>query len=110
MCLVPIEAGAVNINEQKKKIQNSCFYLSLAASYLSGAGAFETDPTAGYFLSSTGKNLTSDCSVTSSRTLDMPIATLPSAEKSLTMSLALQLKRAIEASGKLPCSLLCGAT
>ena len=102
MNLVPIEAGAVNINEKNETIQNNCFYLSLAASYLSGAGAFETDPTAVYHLSSmkgSGKksNIPSDGSVTSTRTLDMAIASLPSAEKTLTMSLALQLKRAIEA-------------
>ena len=100
--LVPIEAGAVNINEKNETIQNNCFYLSLAASYLSGAGAFETDPTAVYHLSSmksVGKKsgLASDGSVASTRTLDMAIASLPSAEKKLTMSLALQLKRAIEA-------------
>lgn len=100
LSLVPIEAGATNINEKNKTINNSCFYLSLAASYLSGAGAFETDPTAVYYLNTTGKsngNKSSDASVSSNRTLDMAIASLPKAEKSLTMSLALQLKRAIEA-------------
>jgi hypothetical protein len=102
LSLVPIEAGATNINEKNKTIQNNCFYLSLAASYLSGAGAFETDPTAVYY-KSTGKSngkkssMASDGSVMSTQTLDMAIASLPSAEKSLTMSLALQLKRAIEA-------------
>lgn len=98
--LVPIEGGATNINEKNKTINNSCFYLSLAASYLSGAGAFETDPTAVYYLNAVGKNngnKSSDASVSSNRTLDMAIASLPKAEKTLTMSLALQLKRAIEA-------------
>lgn len=101
--LVPIEAGATNVNEKNKTIQNNCFYLSLAASYLSGAGAFETDPTAVYYLNTMGKSngkkssMASDGSVTTTRTLDMAIASLPAAEKSLTMSLALQLKRAIEA-------------
>jgi hypothetical protein len=101
--LVPIEAGAANINEENKTIQNNCFYLSLAASYLSGAGAFETDPTAAYYLNSMGKSngkkssISGDASVTSTRTLDMAITSLPSAEKKLTMALALQLKRAIEA-------------
>ncbi|KAL3797252.1 hypothetical protein HJC23_004544 [Cyclotella cryptica] len=103
LSLVPVEAGATNVNEHNKKIQNSCFYLSLAASYLSGAGAFTTDPTAVYFMNSfndaNGKkiNIATDGSVTSSRTLDMAIASLPPVEKNLTMSLALQLKRAIEA-------------
>ena len=102
LSLVPIEAGATNINEKKKTIHNNCFYLSLAASYLSGAGAFEKDPTAVYFLNSLGKlrkksTMTSDSSVASTQTLDMAIASLPSTEKKLTMALALQLKRAIEA-------------
>lgn len=34
--LDPIEAGATNINEAGHPIANSCFYLSLAASYLDG--------------------------------------------------------------------------
>ena len=43
--LVPIEAGASNLNENRRRIRNNCFYLSLAASYLSGVGAFKCDPT-----------------------------------------------------------------
>lgn len=107
LSLVPVEAGATNVNEHNEKIQNSCFYLSLAASYLSGAGAFTTDPTAVYFMKGFGysngnkTNMATDGSVTSSRTLDMAIASLPYAEKNLTMSLALQLKRAIEAAGEM---------
>lgn len=103
MSLVPIEAGAVNINEQNEKIGNSCFYLSLAASYLSGAGAFANDPTAVYYKHSLGqvnggkKKESSTMSIMSSQTVEMAIATLPKEEKKLTMSLALQLKRAIEA-------------
>lgn len=77
MNLVPVEAGALNINEQNQTIQNSCFYLSLAASYLSGVGAFVKDPT-----TVAAKN---------------QIATLENEEKQHTMKLALQLKRAIEA-------------
>mmetsp|Transcript_42205 Transcript_42205/g.82816 ORF Transcript_42205/g.82816 Transcript_42205/m.82816 type:complete len:403 (-) Transcript_42205:409-1617(-) len=34
------EAGASNRNERNETIRNSCFYLSLAVSYLSGIGAF----------------------------------------------------------------------
>ncbi|KAL7524929.1 hypothetical protein ACHAXR_003414 [Thalassiosira sp. AJA248-18] len=90
MNLVPIEAGAANINEQNQTIQNSCFYLSLAASYLSGVGAFAEDPTAVYYLNTRNSNQ-------SVATVEMEIATLPSNEKQLTMNLALQLKRAIEA-------------
>jgi len=36
-----IDAGSTNFNEQNEKIHNSCFYLSLAASYLSGIGAMD---------------------------------------------------------------------
>ena len=37
------EAGSSNLNEKQERIQNSCFYLSLAVSYLSGIGALMTD-------------------------------------------------------------------
>lgn len=77
MNLVPVEAGAMNINEQNETIQNSCFYLSLAASCLSGVNAFTKDPTT--------------C------TSERKMATLENEQKQLTMKLALQLKRAIEA-------------
>ena len=90
MNIVPVEGGATNINEKKKKITNSCFYLSLAASYLSGAGAFGDDPTAPYYY----KTLDNASAMT---TVEMEIAELPKREKQLTMKLALQLKRAIEA-------------
>ena len=33
------EAGSSNVNEKQERIRNSCFYLSLAVSYLSGIGA-----------------------------------------------------------------------
>ena len=36
-------AGSINVNEQQQVIHNSCFYLSLAASYLSGIGALDAD-------------------------------------------------------------------
>lgn len=90
MNIVPVEGGATNINEKKKTITNSCFYLSLAASYLSGAGAFGDDPTAPYYY----KTLDNASTMT---TVEMEIAALPKREKQVTMKLALQLKRAIEA-------------
>jgi hypothetical protein len=37
------DAGATNRNERDELIRNSCFYLSLAASYLRGIGALMTD-------------------------------------------------------------------
>lgn len=87
MNVVPIDAGATNINEKKETIANSCFYLSLAASYLCGVGAFATDPTAIYLKRT--KNNDNDA--------ELEIASLPKKEKQLTKKLALQLKRAIEA-------------
>lgn len=36
-------AGSTNVNEQEELIHNSCFYLSLAASYLGGIGALLLD-------------------------------------------------------------------
>lgn len=90
MNVVPIDAGATNVNENNQIITNSCFYLSLAASYLSGVGAFATDPTAIYSKQSFSKE-------ESSQTVEMDIVTLPKKEKQLTKKLALQLKRAIEA-------------
>ncbi len=79
MNLVAIEAGAVNVNEQNQSIQNNCFYLSLAASYLSGMGAFDEDPT--LRVNTTNK---------------METVALENRPKHITMNLALQLKRAIE--------------
>jgi hypothetical protein len=37
------DAGSTNVNENQERIHNSCFYLSLAASYLSGVGALLGD-------------------------------------------------------------------
>ena len=37
------EAGSSNLNENQERIRNSCFYLSLAVSYLSGIGALMND-------------------------------------------------------------------
>jgi len=90
MNVVPIDAGATNINEKKETITNSCFYLSLAASYLCGVGAFAIDPTVIY----SKRSLVND---NSDQTIEMDIASLPKKEKQLTKKLALQLKRAIEA-------------
>lgn len=36
------DAGSTNFNERNEKIHNSCFYLSLAASYLSGIGVMDS--------------------------------------------------------------------
>ncbi|KAL7435621.1 hypothetical protein ACHAXM_004750 [Skeletonema potamos] len=90
MNLVPLDAGATNINEKNETITNSCFYLSLAASYLCGVGAFTIDPTVIYSKRSSVNNDTN-------QTIEMDVASLPKKEKQLTNKLALQLKRAIEA-------------
>ncbi|KAG7345837.1 DnaJ protein [Nitzschia inconspicua] len=39
LCLMSKDAGAINHNENNQPISNSCFYLSLATSYLWGIGA-----------------------------------------------------------------------
>jgi hypothetical protein len=36
------DAGSTNFNERNERIHNSCFYLSLAASYLTGIGAMDS--------------------------------------------------------------------
>jgi len=41
--LYPKDAGATNINENNETITNSCFYLSLSASYLHGIGALSEE-------------------------------------------------------------------
>lgn len=46
MSMYAKEAGASNINEKNERISNSCFYLSLASSYLHGIGALTLDDTA----------------------------------------------------------------
>ncbi len=97
MNLVPIEAGSTNINEQNKVIQNSCFYLSLAASYLSGSGAFRTDPTEGYFKNATTNGEGGNGTNATAKSIEMSILMLPDREMKVTQKLALQLKRAIEA-------------
>ncbi|KAL3815850.1 hypothetical protein ACHAXA_002266 [Cyclostephanos tholiformis] len=87
MNLVAVEAGAVNVNEQNQSIQNNCFYLSLAASYLSGAGAFDEDPTLPYYLKTKNDSAPAD---------KIDTVRLENKQKQNTMSLALHLKRAIE--------------
>ena len=92
MNLVPVEAGQHNINEDNETINNSCFYLSLAASYLSGSGSFaEKDPTESYFINAM-KDSSDNKSVE-----EMEVVKLAKRHKRLTMKLALQLKRTIEA-------------
>lgn len=76
------DAGAINRNERNELIHNSCFYLSLATSYLWGIGALSFQSDGG------GNNYTST-------------SRIPSNEKDedelLVGETALQLKRAIEA-------------
>jgi len=110
MKLVPIEAGANNINEQKQTIQNNCFYLSLAASYLSGVGAFDnvhestitttattaTTSVRDNTTTTANNHITTDNGVDHGSSSDSTIAVLEKRQKVITMNLALQLKRAIE--------------
>ena len=107
MKLVPIEAGANNINEQKQTIQNNCFYLSLAASYLSGVGAFDnvlestitttaTTSVRDNTTTTANNHITTDNGVDHGSSSDSTIAVLDKRQKVITMNLALQLKRAIE--------------
>ena len=109
MKLVPIEAGANNINEQKQTIQNNCFYLSLAASYLCGVGAFDNvnESNITTTTATTAKTVRDNTTSTTNNhnTIDngvdhhgssTTIAVLEKRQKVITMNLALQLKRAIE--------------
>ncbi|KAL7528003.1 hypothetical protein ACHAXR_002226, partial [Thalassiosira sp. AJA248-18] len=73
------EAGSSNRNEKDELIRNSCFYLSLALSYLSGIGALEV-------CDKHGKDIQSD---------DNKL--LREADDALLSETALQLKRVIEA-------------
>ena len=79
--LVARDAGSINRNERDELIANSCFYLSLASSYLRGIGAL-TCPEEGL----------------EEEDMDDDIAqTLREADDALTGETALQLKRLIEA-------------
>jgi hypothetical protein len=68
------DAGATNVNENDELIHNSCFYLSLAASYLGGIGALVAEDYVG------DNDMDDD-----------------SADRALIGETALQLKRIIEA-------------
>ena len=77
--LTPYEAGSINVNERNELISNSCFYLSLANSYLRGIGAL-TCPEGGM------------------DGVDRDVAKkLHEADDAMTGETALQLKRLIEA-------------
>jgi len=73
------EAGSQNYNEKNELIRNSCFYLSLASSYLSGIGALAVWDKAGGDIGDPDKTL------------------LREADDALIKETALQLKRVIEA-------------
>lgn len=75
------DAGSQTINERKERISNSCFYLSLACSYLSGIGALEI------------WDVLSEDGVQD----DHQKAMLREADGTLIMDTALSLKRTIEA-------------
>lgn len=77
--LVHKEAGSSNRNEKNELIRNSCFYLSLASSYLSGIGALAVWCDSGDTLESADTKL------------------LREADGALISETALQLKRVIEA-------------
>lgn len=77
--LVAKDAGATNVNERDELIHNSCFYLSLAASYLGGIGALGSDD-------GDEQEVTIDGGIEEE-----------SADRALIGETALQLKRIIEA-------------
>lgn len=81
--LYPKDAGATNLNEKNERIHNSCFYLSLSASYLHGIGA-----------------ITSECFDVEWKTddnFDENSTNELSADEALIGETALDLKRTIEA-------------
>jgi hypothetical protein len=73
------DAGATNVNENDELIHNSCFYLSLAASYLGGIGALVAEDYIG------------------DNNSDIDDNEEDSADRALIGETALQLKRIIEA-------------
>ncbi|CAB9517679.1 expressed unknown protein [Seminavis robusta] len=79
--LQPRSAGSTNLNERQELIHNSCFYLSLAASYLSGIGALLLIP---------------PCQDTKNPTFDT-LSEFGEEDRFLIGETALQLKRLIEA-------------
>ena len=77
--LAPYEAGSINRNERNELISNSCFYLSLANSYLRGIGALT-------------------CPYGRMEGVDKDVAQkLQEADDAMIGETALQLKRLIEA-------------
>ena len=77
--LAPYEAGSINRNERNELISNSCFYLSLANSYLRGIGALT-------------------CPNGKTEGVDKDVAQkLQEADDAMIGETALQLKRLIEA-------------
>lgn len=73
------DAGSHGMNEKNEYISNSCFYLSLSCSYLSGIGAFEV-----------WDNEIENIEV------DPDIFMLQEADRNLILDTALSLKRIIE--------------
>ena len=73
------DAGSQSINEKNERINNSCFYLSLSCSYLSGIGALEV------------------WDVYDNAGLEHDRALLEKSDADLIMDTALSLKRTIEA-------------
>jgi len=88
--LRPKEAGASNRNERHERIRNSCFYLSLAVSYLNGIGALMCPP---FETATTTKGRSMDGALSRDDEQDMLRAT----DDALISHTALQLKRTIEA-------------
>ena len=79
------EAGSSNLNEKQERIRNSCFYLSLAVSYLSGIGALMNNDSLW------------DANTTNEWVGDESYREfLRAADQSLIGQTALQLKRTIE--------------
>ena len=81
------EAGASNRNEQNELIRNSCFYLSLAVSYLNGIGALMCPP----FETTTRISIASKMEGGDEQEM------LRATDDALISHTALQLKRTIEA-------------
>ena len=75
------DAGSQSFNERKERINNSCFYLSLSCSYLSGIGALEDW----------------DAHVEHRAAFDHDSAMLQETDATLILDTSLSLKRTIEA-------------
>jgi hypothetical protein len=90
--LVHQEAGSSNVNERQERIRNSCFYLSLAVSYLSGIGALMCNNYNTSDDNRTNDHNQMDHSTGSEYTDEILRAT----DQALISQTALQLKRTIE--------------